>query len=617
MGFVGSCPGKWQQAKPEQENSTMDIAKTAEGAVTEPVSWAKQNPWAFAFLVVVIVVLALHFSARMHTFIVAKAAGGSKLWNSIGKLTGSVAATGATAAAILGVLWLANAGNVHSLHDLVTLLMAGGLSLAAVAFPTTDYCALKDETGLYNSPILVGSSSVEKQFYLRAEQERSKQGFPIKLTDICFAVTARVDQAMDPSTPGPTSGSPLFWDELFQITDSFEIQSPRFGLICERTSISGPVWKHMVEYIGNGYAYSGDDPFATIAESQYACGAADSSTYYFTLYHSYPVMQRYLAKPDETAMFIGFLQNCLLKYRLAASNALAASSAAASIVGGVLVRAGYRYLTAAAAGGKNAALNVPPLAYCRVLKIPANGQIDMMFPQVSNQGPQNTDVSQGERIVAALMLSNNVGLPGAGNWTYSPGTPPTPDDSGLTEIGCEVLGVKFTNNPDMYLQGKLEQTRRSQPTEVGRTLSSLARGFYGVGPYCASWPYTLQGPSYGVPEINLFGVDTACGRNLLGFPFALPSMGTKISKMPRIAGNINVHMRQSNPPVPTQASPGPQHCLYLHTLRDIDGAYAASMLAAAGATGTVTRSVNHNADAAVTSGQASPASYVGIPHVAK
>lgn len=595
----------------------MDVVNTAERAVTVPVSWAKANPWAFIFLVTLVGLLALHFSARMHGFVAKKAGAGSKLWTTIGKFTGSVAGTGAVAASILAVLWLANMGSVHSLHDVVTMLLAGGLSLAAVAFPTTDYCALKDETGLYNSAMLVGSSSVERQFYLRAEQERSKQGFPIKLTDICFAVSARVDQAMDPAEPGPTTGAPLYWDELFQITDSFEIQSPRFGLICERTSISGPVWKHFVEYIGNGYAYSGDDPFATIAESQYACGADPSASYYFTLYHTYPVMQRFLCKPDETAMFVGFMQNCLLKYRLAASDALRASSAAATIKDGVLVRCGYRYITAAAGGGRNASLNVPPLAYCRVLKIPANGQIDMMFPQVSNQGPQNTDVSQGERLVAAVMLSNNVGLPGAGNWSYDPGTPPTPNDSGLTEIGCEVLGVKYTNNPDMYVASKLEQLRRSQPTEVGRTLSPLARGFYGNGPYCASWPYTLQGPSYGVPRINLFGTDTLCSRNLLGFPFALPSMGTKISKMPRIAGNINVHMRQTNPPAPSQANPGPQHALYMHTLRDIEGSYAAAMLAAAGATGTVTRSVNHNADKAVLTGEAHPASYVGIPHVTK
>src|SRR5208283_2359783 len=251
------------------------------------------------------------------------------------------------------------------------------------------------------------------------------------------------------------------------------------GLICERTSISGPVWKHFVEYIGNGYAYSGDDPFATISENLYSC-SANAATYTFTLYHTYPIMQRYLAKPDETAMFVGFLQNTLLKYRLAASTALQGSSTAATLVNGALLRAGYRYITAAAAGGKDAAMSVPPLAYCRVLKIPASGQIDMLFPQVHNQGPQNCEVSQGERLVAAIMLSNNLGLPGPVNWGYSPGTPPTPADAGLTEIGCEVLGVRFTNNPDMYVQAKLEQLRRSQSSLV------LNGGFVGGSPYCAS-----------------------------------------------------------------------------------------------------------------------------------
>jgi hypothetical protein len=591
------------------------VVATAERTVTQPISWARQNPWAFAFLVAVIVLVAMHFSAGFHAMVQRRAAGGSKFWGGLGKLTGSLTTTaastaatiGTTAAAILGILWLANSGQVHSIHDFVTILVAGGLSLAAVAFPTTDYCALKDETGLYDSPILVSpSSSTERQFYLRAEQERFK-GYPIKLTDICFAVTAKVQQDMD----GASIGSALYWDELFQITDSFEFQSPRFGLICERTSISGPTWKHFVEYIGNGYAYSGDDPFATIAENTARCGG-QATSFTFTLYHSYPIMQRYLAKPDESAMFVGWLQNSLLKYRVAASNALRSASVNATLMDGVLLRCGYRYITAAAAGGKNAALAVPPLAYCRVLKVPANGQIDVLFPQVTNQGPQNCDVSNGERLVAAIMLSDNLGLPGATHWHYTPGAPPTPGDAGLTEIGCEVLGVKFTNNPDMYLHAKLEQMRRSQPVEVNQGLFG-SLGFLGVGPYCASWPWALQGPQ--TPGVPL--MPTACCDTLLGFPFALPHLGTKISKMLRVAGNINVHMRMDNPPAPGPLNPGPQHCLYLHTLRDIDGAYAASMLSSAGASGTVTRAVPHNADAAVASGQAHPGAYVGIPHVTK
>jgi hypothetical protein len=598
------------------------IVAGAEKTVSTPMSWAKENPYAFAFLVLVVMLVVLHFSAGLHTWIQGRAAGGSKFWGSVGRLTGSIAPTvattaatvGTTAAVVLGILWLAHGGQIHSLHDAVTMLLSGGLTLAAVAFPTTDFCALKDETGLYNSPINVGASSVERQFYLRAETEQFK-GFPIKATDLQFAVTATVTQAAGPPS-GPGAGSPLYWDELFALTDSFEIQSPRFGLICERTSVSGPVWKHFVEYIGNGYAYSGDDPFATISQdaSSCACECPSDAVYTFTLYHTYPIMQRYLAKPDESAMFIGFLQNTLLKYRLAAQNALVGDSgltwgsALASITRGVLVRAGYRYITGAVGGHPRGAMAVPPLAYCRVIKVPANGQIDILFPQVHNQGPQNCDVSQGERLVAAVMLSNNIGLPGPCNWGYAPGFPVTPAEAGLTEIGCEALGVRFTNNPDLFLAGKLETLRRSQPVAVSQVPGG---GLNGIGPYCASWPYMLQGPA------GASLMPTLCNQNLLGFPFVLPQLGTKISKMLRIANNINVHMRMDTPPAPTINNPSPQHCLYLHTLRDIDGAYAASMLAAAGIPGTVTRAVNHDADKAIATGKATKGSYVGIPHAIK
>lgn len=595
------------------------VVSTAEHAVTQPLSWARQNPWAFAFLVLVLVLVVLHFSARMHAFIQGKASGGSKIWGSVGRFTGSLASVASTAgvatAAILGVLWLANGGHLSSLHDLFTLLLSGGLTIATMAFPTTDFCALKDETGNYTSPLTAGSNSVERQFYLRAERETYKN-FPLKVTDIEFAITASLTQGEDPAE-GDTS-SVLYWDELFNITDSFEIQSPRFGLMCERTSISGPVWKHFVEYLGNAYSYSGDDPFATIAENFHQQGANDR-TYVFTLYHTYPIMQRYLAKPDETALFVGFLQNTLLKYRLAPANILQTGGAlwgsALATVNNVMVRAGYRFITGAVGGHPYGSMSVPPLAYCRVVKIPANGQIDMLFPQIHNQGPQNTDVSQGERLVAAIMLSNNIGLPGPTNWEYSPGVPPTPGDTGLTEIGCEVLGVKYTQNPDMWLKNKLENLRRSLPLLTSGVEGTLPLPFLALGPYCLNWPYMLQGPSYqdttpGGASI----VPTVLNRALLGFPFVLPQVGTKISKMMRVAGNVNVHMRQSNPPAPGPENTGPQHCLYLHTLRDVDGAYAAQMLASAGIAGTVTRAVNHDADAAVSSGRTHPGSYVGIPH---
>lgn len=593
-----------------------DVLGTAEKAVKQPVSWAKQNPWAFAFLLLVVVLVVLHFSAGLHAWIQARSAAGSKFWGTVGRVTGSVTTTvGVTALTILGILWLQHGGELHSAHDVVKLLMAGGLTLAGVAFPQTDYCALKDETGNYNSPIIAGPSSVERQFYLRAETEQFK-GYPIKLTDVQFAVTGELTQAMDSGAGGAT-GSDLYWDELFAITDSFEMQSPRFGLICERTSISGPVWKHFVEYIGNGFSYSGDDPFATISENLYSSGGGDAH-FIFTLYHDYPFMQRYLAKPDETAPFIGFLQNTLLKYRLAAATVFQTpqpaggtvwGSALATLTGTFHVRAGYRYINGASGGGGKGAMAVPPLAYCRVLRIPAAGQIDVLFPQVHNQGPQNCDVSQGERLVAAVMLSHEVGLPGPCSWPYGNNVG---GDTGLTEIGCEVLGIKFTNNPDMFVLAKLDSLRRSQAVSTNQ--GTPGAGFLGLGPYCATWPYTLEGPSQGANFMP-----GACNSALLGFPFVLPQVGTKISKMLRVAGNINVHMRQDTPPavgVPAY-NIAPQYCLYLHTLRDIDGAYAAGMLASAGMTGTVTRAVNHDADAAVTKGTAHRGSYVGIPQVIK
>jgi hypothetical protein len=574
-------------------------------------------------------------SQGIHAWIQAKAAGGSRFWHGLGRITGSISATSTTTTsttattavtatgvtAALGLLWFATGHHPHSLHELFVLLCSSGVSLAAVAFPTMDYCALKDETGNYSSPLTPGPSSVQRQFYLRAEQERTRgrTAYPIKLTDICFALSFALDQPQD-TDEGATS-SPIFWDELFQVTDSFEIQSPRFGLICERNSISGPVWKHMLEYIGNGYAYSGDDPFATIAANTSAteCG---NQQYVLTLYHTYPIMQRYLAKPEETAMFIGWLQNSLLRYSLASTTSLQGASATATIdtTIPVILRAGYRYLNGAVGGDPKQAMQVPPLAYARVLKVPANGQIDILFPQLANSGPQNCDVSKGERLVAAVLLSNNLGLPGPKAYAYTPFNPLSHliGDVGVSEIGCEQLGLRYTQNPDFWVAAKLANLRRNPITSAA--INAKDGAFVaGPSPYCTGWPYTLQGATMAA-GITTGGVNeqpTMMGETLLGLPFALPELGVKVSKMPRVRGNLQVHVRDDSPAAPSTGNPGPQHCLYLHTLRDIDGTYAAGLLAAAGVSGRVTRDVNHDADAAVASGKIDPGSYVGMPHVAK
>jgi hypothetical protein len=479
--------------------------------------------------------------------------------------------------------------HVHGLLTMGTGLLA---MASAFGFPQPDYCALKDENGNYTSLLTPTDGIVERKFILSAARE-TVNGFPLKVTDIDWAARIAIDNA------DADSGGLLFWDELFQLIAGLEIVSPRFGTICDKNFYTGPVAKHFGEYIGNGYAYSGDEAFAVIS-------AAGEGVYVLNLNISYPFMHRCLAKPEESAMFVGWLQATQLKFDLAPAATIGTLLPGSVLLANtdVQLRCGYRQFLSVGHGNPAQQFVVPPLFYRRTMLTPANGQFDVVFPQVSATGPQNTNVTNGERLLSAVLLSNNLGLPGPGTWER------------ITEIGCQGLGILNTYNPDQQQKAKFETARRL--TGVGGTGT----------PSRVGWPYTIQPFDEVDPTENSI-LGSVLTPSLLGLAYALPGTQTKISKLPRVKGDLTVHALQPyaaavpapTPPATTPpASPayppagaGLQYAMYLETARDIDGGYAAQLLAAAGVKSPVTRHVNHNADAAVASGSARAAQYTGMP----
>lgn len=537
-------------------------------AATAPISFAKKNPIGFAVVMILAIAVLLHFSGAINRWIAGRAqAAPSGTWAKVGRWTGAVVGI----LALLSFARDAVAGvDAHS----VLGIGAGLVSMAsAFAFPQPDYVALKDENGNYLSTLTPGTVIAERKFMLSAPRE-VVNGFPLKVTDVDFTARVTLDNSH------AASGNLLYWDQLFCIVAGLEIVSPRFGTICDKNAYSGPVAKHFGEYIGNGFAYSGDEALATIA--------GDGTTYYVNLNISYPFMHRCLAKPEESAMFVGWLQATQLKINLAPATQIAEVSEGSTIAGAdVQIRCGYRQFLDVGHGNPQARFTVPPLAYRRTMLTPANGQFDIVFPQVSQSGPQNTTVKNGERLLAAVLLSDNVGLPGAGTL------------EAITEIGCDGLGQLNTYNPDQFVRAKMLIAER-------RINGLSALGAPPASPNRVGWPYTLAAESGGEGTVEYGKVLTS---TLLGIAFALPGVQQKISKLPRIKGDLQVHALQPTPP----SGSGRQQAMYIETLRDIAGDYAQSLLAAAGINRPITRAVNHNADAAVSAGQAKPANYTGMP----
>jgi hypothetical protein len=540
-----------------------DVSTQVSNAATAPISFAKRNPIGFALLMVVGVLVLLHFSGAINRWIAGRAASApSGVWVKVGRWTGAVAAV-----VCMGLL-LRDAASAYHAHGLLTM-GTGLLSMASMfAFPAPDFVALKDENGNYTSTLTPGAGILERKFLLSAPRE-TLNGFPLKVTDLDISATFSMDNS------AASSGGMVFWDDMFRIIAGLEIVSPRFGTICDKNAYTGPVAKHFGEYIGNGFRYSGDEAFATVS--------AAAGNYVVTLHVSYPIMARYLAKPEESAMFAGWMQQTQIKFNLAAATAIGGGTPGATIAGhDVTLRAGYRQFQSVGHGDPAAQYTVPPLVYRRTLLTPANGQFDVVFPQVSATGPQNTNVANGERLVAAVLLSDNLGLPGPGTF------------EAVTEMGCQGLGMLNTYNPDQWIKAKIPTTRQ--------TSTMTLDGGFNAAHGRSGWPYTTKtfgGTTFG--EIL-----TA---KLLGIPFALPGTAQKISKLPRVKGDLSVHVLQPTPP----SGNGKQYAMYLETLRDIDGKYAAQLLAQAGVRAPVTRHVNHDADSAVRSGKVRAGQYTGMP----
>lgn len=537
------------------ESTVNEVVKTAEKAVTEPISWAKKNPWAFAFLIIVAGFIFMRMSGKIAVYLQNKTATGSKFWIRVAKLAG------VTAAVAIGL---------YSLDALALDQLWKAIPMMAVAFPAADFVALKDESGNFTSKLTPDGTQQERKFNFLAPRE-TYAGFPVRVKSVNFALKARLTQAASTAETIP-------WDALHVLCAGLDVRSPRFDMLARKEDLPGSVLKHIDEVICRGYDYSGDEILADVS--------ATAGTYYRTLYFAYNFEQRWAAKPEEFEMFAGWLQGTQFGFWLNKATILSdlGFSTGNTFAGvDVELRAGFRYGIGAVQGDVRGAYTVPPLVNRRVIKQPAQGQEDIPFIGIGGTGPANTSVGAGERIVAMMLLSDNLGLPGAG---------PVND---ITEIGCEALGIMNTQNVDMFLSAKLPREPRENvlfPLE-----GSEARCF------SQRWPWTL---SHEAGTGNLLEKD-----DLLAMPLLLPSLGTKVTKLPRLKGDISFHARRTSPP-----SSG-LHGLYVLSLRDIDPGYSAQMLASAGVSGQTTRGVSHDADAAVSTGRTNPASYVGIPQVIK
>ncbi len=411
-------------------NPVEGAINTVTGAPKTVAGWAKARPWVFALLMFLTVVVAIRYRAQVVKFLTGLPAVGPFLARILGVAGAfmllSMAASASWADGLGGevhggwqhLLGLGIGAAVVLFFLCMRLVRRDGGPAFSVFFPREDVLDLRTPDGAFSVAITPGATEQPAQFKITGDKG-SWAGSWLKATGLTTRVTFTFDQAA-------SGGSTVNWDELPRILGGLEILHPLWGTMLTKETGSGPILKHLIEFIGMGYRYAGDDARAQIASTD-----GDTTC---DLYFTYPLAQRCMIRPTDQATWIGWLDQTLLNVTIAVSTAIAAVSTGAVIKTPTTVKMGLDYVL-------DNDLEVPTLAFWQRYTHNAGSETIRALGLGSN-GPRAT--LNFERILGIYELFNVWGFGG------------TTTSDIITAVFLEQLGLSRVTNVDMLVKNYLK-----------------------------------------------------------------------------------------------------------------------------------------------------------------
>jgi hypothetical protein len=407
-------------------NPVEGVVNTVTGAPKAVAGWAKARPWVFAMLIFLTIVVAIRYRDKVVKFLVGLPAVGDIMAKLLGLAVLALVTLGSLDAHAAGLGQELAGGWRHQLGlglgvGVVLLFLAlrifrGDAGPAfSLYFPKEDVLDLRTPDGAFSVAITPSSSAEQQAQFKITGDKGSFNGAWLKATAITFHVTTTFDQAA-------SGGSTVNWDELPRIVGGLEMLHPLWGTLLTKETGSGPILKHLIEFIGMGYRYAGDDARAQIASTD-----GDTTC---ELYFTYPIAQRCMVRPTDQACWIGWLDQTLLNFTVAISTAIAAVSTGAVIKTPTSVKAGLSYVL-------DNDLEVPTLAFWQRYVHNAGSETIRALGLGSN-GPRNT--LGFERVLGLYELFNVWGFGGC-----------TTSDN-ITAVFLEQLGLSRVTNVDLFVQ---------------------------------------------------------------------------------------------------------------------------------------------------------------------
>lgn len=348
------------------------------------------------------------------------------------------------------------------------------------------------------------------------------------------AIAGRLRVGFDQAASG---GATVNWDQLPRVISGLEINSPLFGLMASKESTSGPVLKHLIEFVGQGYRY-GDAARAQIA-------AADGDTA-VDLYFCFPLAQQCLVRPHDCTPWVGWLDKTQVTFSLGSTTALDAVSTGAVIEATTNVQMWCEYHV-------DNDLELPAIPSWQLYQRAAASANSILIEGMgAARGIRN--VENFDRL-AGLFWHMDVG--GFGG----------PDGAdNITELYLPALGIDRTINIDAFFRRFRSYAQRNVAHVGGNGTSALHdSGSNGYESMAAAVNSTLNSST------------------AMYLPIVAPSPAAEITKMPKIAGDIELTARFTSTP-----SSG-LHKFTAYTFKSLDKAGRAELLARAGKAGAAIR----------------------------
>lgn len=150
-----------------------------------------------------------------------------------------------------------------------------------------------------------GSSEKKAQFLVQAPKAGIADNWPLAL-NIVKKLSVTIDK-------GSTGAAPIDWDALASIAASFDSLSPVFGNIHPKDTFTGPITKHLAEFVSSGFTY-GDG-----ARTQITGGAGNATADVFFVL---PFAHECFERPHHFAPWVGWLKDTKVTTFIAANDVL-------------------------------------------------------------------------------------------------------------------------------------------------------------------------------------------------------------------------------------------------------------------------------------------------------